>query len=134
MLEGLLPYHPTLLACAVLAVLMFVQVIVLDVASIRAKHVPGMPITAGHGNFLFRAARAHGNTNENLALFLLLIVLAVLLGAAPRWTWYAAWAFTLARAGHMFFYYFDWRAARSVAFGAGLLAQFALLVIVVQAL
>jgi uncharacterized MAPEG superfamily protein len=134
MLEALLPYHPTLLACTVLAALIFLQVVVLDVASIRAKHVPGMPVTSGHGDFLFRATRAHGNTNEALPLFILLVVLAVLLGAEVRWTWYAVWAFTLARAGHMFCYYLDWRLARSVSFGVGLVAQLALLVIVARAL
>jgi uncharacterized MAPEG superfamily protein len=133
MLEGFLPYHPTLLACAVLAGLVFVQMVVLDVASIRAKHVPGMPVTAGHGSFHFRATRAHGNTNESLPLFILLLVLAILLGANPRWTWYAAWAFTLGRAGHMTCYYFDWRFARSASFAVSLAAQFALLIIVAMA-
>jgi uncharacterized MAPEG superfamily protein len=133
MTEFLLPYHPTLLACAVLAGLVFLQMIVLDLASMRAKHVPGMPVTAGHGSFHFRATRAHGNTNESLPLYILLVLLALLLGANPRWTWYAAWAFAIARAGHMTFYYLDWRFARSAAFALGLAAQLALLILAGQA-
>jgi uncharacterized MAPEG superfamily protein len=134
MVENLLPYQGLLTASAVLAVLVLVQVLVVDVASIRARHVPGMPVTSGHQDFLFRATRAHGNTNENLPVQILLILLAVLLAAHPRWSALAAWAFVAGRAGHMAFYYADWRTARSIAFGVGLVAQFALLVVCGMAL
>jgi uncharacterized MAPEG superfamily protein len=130
MAELLLPYEGLLTASAVLAALVLVQVLVNDIAGMRAKHVPGMPVAGGHGDFHFRAQRAHANTNENLPVHVLLVVLAVFLSASPRWTGLAAWAFALARAGHMMFYYFDLRLARSIAFGAGLAAQFALLVVV----
>jgi uncharacterized MAPEG superfamily protein len=129
-MDGLLPYQGLLCASAVLAALALIQVVVVDFASIRAKHVPGMPVTDGHGSFLFRATRAHGNTNENLPVQILLTLLAVLLAADPRWATGAAWAFVAARAGHMLFYYFDLRILRSIAFGAGLLAQLVLLVVV----
>lgn len=134
MLELLLPYHSVLSAAAVLAALVIAQVLVADVAAMQAKHVPGMPVTAGHGNFHFRATRAHANTNENLPVQALLTVLVVLLAANPRWAAGAAWAFTAARAGHMFFYYLDLRLARSIAFGAGLAAQLALLIVCLMAL
>lgn len=129
MIEFLLPYQSLLAASAVLAALVLVQMLVMDVAGMGAKHVPGMPVTSGHGSFHFRATRAHGNTNENLPVHVLLTVLAVLLAADPRWSAYAAWTFAAARAGHMLFYYFDLRLARSLAFGLGLTAQFALMVI-----
>src|SRR5688572_23180066 len=109
MVEYLLPYESLLAASVALALLVLVQVLVVDFASIRAKHVPGMPVTDGHGSFLFRATRAHGNTNENLPVQVLLLVLAVLLGADERWSAGAAWAFTVARAGHMVCYYADQR-------------------------
>lgn len=133
MIEYLLPYHGMLLASAVLAALVLAQMLVMDLAGMGAKHVPGMPVTGGHGSFHFRATRAHGNTNENLPVHVLLTVLAVLAAAEPRWSTYAAWTFTAARAGHMAFYYTDLRLARSIAFGLGLTAQFALLVIVLLA-
>lgn len=129
MLEYLTTHQALLSAAAVLAALVLVQVLIADLAGMGARHVPGMPVTGGHGNFHFRAVRAHGNTNENLPVHVLLLVLAVLLSADPRWSGYAAWTFTGARAAHMAFYYADLRLARSIAFGLGLAAQFALLVI-----
>ena len=134
MLELMLPYQGLLTASAVLAALMLAQLLVADVAGMRAKHVPGMPVAGGHGDFHFRATRAHANSNENLPVQVLLIVVAVLLAADPRWAAGAAWTFTVARAGHMAFYYFDLRLARSIAFGIGVAAQLALLVVCLMAL
>jgi uncharacterized MAPEG superfamily protein len=132
--ETLAPYHSTLIACVVLAGLVLLQVLVADFASIRAKHVPGMPITEGHGSFLFRSARALANTNETLGLFLLLAALALALGANAQWTAILAWTYVAARAGHMGFYYLRMGLARSISFGVGLAAQAALLVVVVMAI
>ena len=134
MAEMLLPYHGLLVASAVLATLVLAQVLVADLAGMRAKHVPGMPVTGGHGDFHFRATRAHANTNENLPVWILLVVLAVLLAASPKWSAYAAWLFAAARLGHMLFYYLDLRLARSVAFGFSLLAQFMLLAVCLLAI
>ena len=129
MIEYLLPYEGLLAANAALAALVMIQVLVQDFAGIKAKHVPGMPVTAGHSSFHFRAVRAHANTNEQLPVWILMVVLAILLGADAVWATRAAWLFTAARLGHMTFYYLDQRLARSVSFGLGLLAQFMLLVL-----
>ena len=134
MTEALLPYHSTLVACAALAVLIVVQVLVADLASIRAKHVPGMPIADGHSSFLFRATRAAGNTNETLGLFLLLVALAIALGARAPWVNGLAWVYVAARAGHMGFYYARIGWARSTAFTVSLVAQIGLLVVDLMAL
>ena len=134
MQEALLAYHSTLLACAALAVLVFLQVLVADYASIKAKHVPGMPVTDGHGSFHFRAVRALGNTNETLALFLLLAALAIVLGANAKWTGIMAWVYVAGRAGHMGFYYARMGLARSSCFGISLGAQFGLLVLCLSTL
>lgn len=122
------PYHGLLTATAVLAALVFVQLLVMDFAGMRAKHIPGMPVTAGHGSFHFRAVRAHGNTNENLPLQILLVVLALTLEVSPGTAAAMAWTFAGGRAGHMLFYYLDQRLARSIAFGVALIAQGVLLV------
>jgi uncharacterized MAPEG superfamily protein len=128
--ENIVPmYLSTLTASVVLACLLLLQFLVVDVSQIRAKQVPGMPVSGGHDNFLFRATRAHANTNESLGLYLLLIFCAVLLSADAHWTATAAWTFTAARGAHMVCYYFDWRNARSLAFGVGLLALIGLLVV-----
>lgn len=133
MAEALVAYHSTLLAGAVLAALIFIQVLVADVASMKAKHVPGMPVTSGHANFHFRAVRALGNTNETLPLFLLLVGLALLLGANAPWTNKLVWAYVAARAGHMTFYYLRQGLARSTCFGLSLAAQAGLLLAVLAA-
>jgi len=134
MADFLVPYASTLAACVALSALILVQVLVADVAGMRAKHVPGMPVTDGHRSFFFRAVRAHANTTENLGVFVLLVLAALALGARAGWTGALVWAFVAARALHMACYYADWRLARSVAFGAGLLAQFGLLAVCALAL
>jgi uncharacterized MAPEG superfamily protein len=133
MSEALLAYHSTLLACTTLAGLIMVQVLIADLASMKVKHVPGMPVTDGHASFHFRSVRALGNTNETLGLFLLLAALAIALGTNAQWTNIFAWTYVAARAGHMTFYYLRQGLLRSLSFGLGLGAQFALLVLVVLA-
>ena len=120
-------YQLTIQALAAVAVLMLVQIIVVDVASIRTKHTPGAPVPADHGNFLFRATRVLGNTNESIAVFVLLVLYCVHTGAAHDYTAIAAWAYVAARIAHALCYYFDQRILRSVAFGLSLLALFGLL-------
>lgn len=133
MQDALLAYHSTLVACLVLAGLIYVQVLVADLAGVGQKHVPGMPVTSGHASFHFRAVRAIGNTNETLGLFLLLAALAVALGANVQWTSILAWTYVAGRAGHMGFYYAKLGLARSISFGIGLAAQFGLLALCVVA-
>lgn len=127
-------YLCALAAAVTLGFLILIQVLVVDVVSIRNKQVPGMPVTGGHESFHFRAVRAHGNTYENLGLYLLAFFCALLLGADAHWTAVAAWAFTAGRGAHMLCYYADWRIARSAAFGLGLIAQIGLLVLCAIAL
>jgi uncharacterized MAPEG superfamily protein len=133
MAEAFVAYHSTLFAGVVLAVLLMVQVLVADLAGMKAKHVPGMPVVDGHASFHFRSVRALGNTNETLPLFLLLAGLALALGANVQWTNALAWVYVAARAGHMAFYYARIGMARSIAFGFSLGAQFALMVLVLAA-
>lgn len=123
-----MPYHTAVLGLLVLAGLIVIQLLVADLAGMRARHVPGMPVTDGHGSFFFRATRAHANTNENLGLFLLLVLICIFAAASPKWTGIWVGLFTAARAAHMIFYYADLRLPRSAAFGIGVLAQLGLLV------
>lgn len=127
-------YAQALAGLVTLAALVLVQFLVADLAGIRAKHVPGMPVTTGHSDFLFRATRAIGNTNEQLPAFLLIVISAILLGAAPRAAGIAVWVFVAARAAHMACYYADLRTPRSIAFAVGLIAQAAILVMAVMSL
>lgn len=128
MQEFLVPYTAAFAGLLALAALMVIQFAVADIAGIRAKQVPGMPVSGGHDSFLFRATRAHANTIENIGLQLLLAFTCVLIGANPGWTIIWIWLFVAARAAHMAFYYADWRNPRSAAFTVGAVAQIGLLV------
>ncbi len=121
-------YQPLVLAMGAMALLFLLQLLVLDVAGIRAKHPPGMPVPADHTVFLFRATRAHANTNESIAVFILLALFGMFSGANPAWLNGAAWVYVAARAAHMTLYYLDLRLWRSVSFGIGLVALWAMLV------
>jgi uncharacterized MAPEG superfamily protein len=118
--EVVAPYHEALVGYVILGALVLVQALVGDVAGIRARHVPGMPVTGGHDVFHFRATRALANTNENLGGFLLVSLAAILLGASPTWTNRLVMLFAASRAGHMLAYYADLRTVRSLSFGVGL--------------
>jgi uncharacterized MAPEG superfamily protein len=127
MTESITSYHGTLTAYVALAALFLVQTLVLDVTAIRARQVPGMPVAGGHDSLLFRATRAHANTNENFPIFLVLTLAAMFLGASPWWTNGWAAVFVASRLVHMLAYYLDLRLLRSAAFGIGLTALFGLL-------
>ena len=126
-------YAPALTALLVLAILYIVQLLVVDVAGIRGGHVPGTPIEASHDNPMFRAARAHANTNENFALFIATLLGAVLFAADATWVNRLAWTFVGARAVHMLAYWFDIRLVRSAAFVVGLAAIVGLVVVALAA-
>jgi len=134
MQELIVPYGSTLAAFVCLGGLFLVQALVSDVAAIRAGHVPGMPVASGHDHFLFRATRAQANTNENLGVFLLLCLSALLLGASPWWTNLLAWTFVLSRLAHMLAYYGDQRMLRSAMFSVSLGSLIGLFVVAIATL
>lgn len=134
MMTELAPYTPSLVAWVSVGTLYIVQGVVADVAAIRARHVPGMPVTGGHDDFLFRATRAQANTNESLAVFVVLSLAAMLLHGGPWWTNLFARGFVAARLAHMLAYYADVRLARSAAFCVGFGCLIGLLVTTLIAL
>jgi uncharacterized MAPEG superfamily protein len=133
MYELLFPYSATVLAMGATAGLVLVQMLVADVAAIRAGHVPGAPVTADHGDFLFRATRAHANTNESVAAFALLAIFGIFSAATASWLNGLAWCYVVGRAGHMLCYYFDLRLARSAFFTVSLVALVGMLVVGIAA-
>lgn len=122
-------YGPAILALGAAGGLSLLQLVVADVAGIRAGHVPGAPVAADHGNFLFRAARAHANTNETLGAFVALALFAMLSEASPPWVNGLAWTWVASRVAHSAFYWADLRPLRSAAFGVSLLTLVAMLVV-----
>jgi hypothetical protein len=81
-------YNTTIAALVAVGGLLLIQLIVADISAIRAKHRAGTPIPPDFSRFYFRAARAHANTNESVAVFIALAIAGVLLGACltPRST------------------------------------------------
>lgn len=129
MQEWLVPYGATIWCLGVMGGLVLVQLVVFDVAGMRAGHVPGAAVTGGHDDFFFRASRAFANTNETLAAFALLALFGILHNAAPGWLNGAAVVFVVARIAHMLCYYADRRVLRSTAFVVAILALVAMLVL-----
>jgi uncharacterized MAPEG superfamily protein len=124
--EFLLPYTGVIGAFGAAGVLILLQMLVADFAGIRARHVPGTPVPSDHGLFLFRAVRAHANTNESVAAFVLLALFGIFSGANAQWLNGLAWTYVGARVAHMLSYYADQRLLRSIAFAIGLLALLAM--------
>ena len=121
-------YTAAISALGAMALLMFVQVIVVDVVGLRAKHSPGSAVEADHGNILFRVSRTVANTNESIAVFILALLFCVLSGASPAYTGYAAWAYVIARILFALCYYTNQQTLRSVCFGLSLFSLASLLV------
>jgi uncharacterized MAPEG superfamily protein len=129
MQDWLLPYRATVAAMGTMGGLLLLQIIVLDVAGIRAGHVPGTTVTGGHDDFFFRAVRAHANTNESLAAFILLALFGILRNASPGWLNLCATVYVAARVAHMLCYYADVKLMRSASFAVAFLALVGMLVV-----
>lgn len=117
------------MAAGAMALLMLMQILVIDVLGILAKHVPGTPIDANHESLIFRASRVVANTNESIAVFVLAVMFCVLMEASPLYTSTAAWGFVVSRVLYALCYYLNFKLFRSVVFGVSLLFLFVLLAI-----
>jgi len=120
-------YTPTVLAVGITGGLLLLQLLIVDVAGIISRHTPGTPVLAEHENFLFRATRAHANTNESVSSFMLLVLFAVASSASPTWLNYLSVLYMAGRIGHMCFYYANMKILRSVSFAISLIALFGIL-------
>ncbi|GEM_PF-566744 len=119
--EWVQPYSITLVVLTTLAALMFIQVLVADVAMIRSKHLPGHPVKADHNNFLFRATRAQANTSETVLIYVICALLCMVLSVKPGYANAFSVVYIVGRLGHMLCYYFDFRAFRSLSFAVSML-------------
>ncbi|MEM9175588.1 MAG: MAPEG family protein [Myxococcota bacterium] len=115
-------YSTTIVCLGLGGALLVVQLLVVDVAGLRRHHPPGMPVEPDPGDFLFRAVRAHANTNESIAAFTLLALFDVLVGADSGWTNGLTVTWIVARTAHMLCYYAGWANARSASFAIAALA------------
>jgi uncharacterized MAPEG superfamily protein len=109
------PYKITILVIGLAGLILFLQLIVVDVMGIKARHTPGHAIPADHSDFFFRASRTLSNTNESVAI--------------PQWLNISAVVYLVGRIAHMLFYYSNLKLCRSISFAVsliGLLAMFVL--------
>jgi len=127
-------YHMTGAAMAAAGVLLFIQLLVADVAGMKVPHIPGAPIEPDHNNFIFRAHRALGNMNESVSIFIIFTLVGILSAADPLWLGRLAWVYIAARAAYMLCYWFNIKLMRSVFFGISLLALLGLGGIMVRGL
>ena len=133
-MESISAYHLTGIAMASAGGLLLLQLLVADVAGMRAKQTPGMPIEPNHENFLFRASRSLANMNESIAIFIIFALVGILSGADAKWLGLSAWIYIAARTAYMLCYWFNIKLMRSAFFGVSLLALSGLGVVMVGGL
>lgn len=121
-------YETTVLSWGAVTLLLLIQVIVVDVVGLRAKHLPGAPVEADHGNLLFRTTRTVANTNESIAIYILVMLFCVFSGADAQYTGLLSWGYVASRAAYALCYYFNIQMMRSVCFGLSLIALLGLLI------
>lgn len=121
-MEHIAAYHLTGVAMAAAGALILLQLLVADMAAIKAKHIPGTPVEPNHENFLFRASRSFANMNESVAIFIIFALVGILSGADAKWLSWVAWIYIAARTAYMLCYWFNIKFMRSAFFGISLLA------------
>ena len=130
MIEALMNSHElTIYSWGALGVLLLVQLLIADVIGITSKHTPGTSPEANHGNALFRATRTVANTNESIAIYLVLVLFCIFNGADATLTGYLSWAYVAGRSIYALCYYFNQRTMRSITFGVTLLVLIGMLIV-----
>ncbi|MCG2631164.1 MAPEG family protein [Bradyrhizobium sp. WYCCWR 13023] len=87
----------------------------------------GAPDSGKLADWAQRAARAHGNAIENLAIFAPIVLIAHVLGISSAATKAAVVVYFFARLAHYLVYAAGIPAARTLTFTAGWLAQIAII-------
>lgn len=133
-MESIIAYHLTGVAMGVAGILLFIQLLVADIAGMKVPRTPGAPIEPDHDSFLFRASRALGNMNESVSIFIIFTLVGILSAADPIWLGRWAWVYIIARTAYMLCYWFNIKLMRSVFFGLSFLALLGLGVVMVGGL
>jgi len=128
-LEFIEPYKITVLVIGLAGFTFFAQLLIADIVGLKAKHIPGYPISPDHNALHFRSSRALSNTNESVAIFILFVSFAILSSADPYWLNRCAVLYLVGRIGHMLFYYFNLKLLRSLSFGISLLGLIAIFIV-----
>jgi len=133
-MEFITPYQGLVLIFGIIGLMSFMQLVIADLCAIKTKHTPGYPIEADHTRFLFRTVRAHANTNETIAIFILFSLFGIFSAANAEWLTNFAIAYLVGRVLHMFFYYANIQLARSAAFVLVLIGLLGMFIVGLNAL
>ncbi len=128
-MEFIEPYNITVLVIGLTGFTLFLQLLLTDIIGIKVKHTPGYPISPEHNDLHFRSSRAFANTNESVAIFILLVSFAILSSANPDYLNLYSVLYLVGRVGHMLFYYANLKLLRSVSFGISLLGLIAIFIV-----
>ncbi|NQZ10218.1 MAG: MAPEG family protein [Algicola sp.] len=128
-MEQFEPYNITILVSGIVGFIFLAQLIVVDLVALKGKHTPGYPIKPDHDDFLFRAVRAHSNSNESVGIFILFVFFGVLSACNSYWLNIFSSVYLIGRIAHMFFYYTNIKLARSVSFGLSLLGLLGMFIV-----
>ena len=128
MVDILTHYHTSIFIVGILAGLFLLQLIIADIALFLQKHQAGHPVEPDHTRFVFRAVRAHANTNESISIYILLLLFAVFSQANADWLAIFSGIYCFARLTHMCFYYCNVHLARSISFALSLAGLLGMLV------
>lgn len=80
----LAPYHPALLALAVLSLAVLIQALLTaPLAFITNEQVPGGPLVGDHSMRSYRVLRTHANSVESLPPFGFALLVAIALSVSP---------------------------------------------------
>ena len=120
-MEFLETYNTTIGVLGFTGLLLLVQILIADLVAIKQKHTPGYPVDPNHESFLFRATRAHSNTNETIAVFVLFALFGMLSGANAFYLNTFSMIYLIGRLAHMIFYYANLKLARSISFPVSLI-------------
>jgi len=111
-MNTLLETYGTALSCATL--LAAIQLFISSAFKFGPGNgVAGIALDGGHDSLPFRMERSHQNTVENLGLFTLTLVLAMIIGVAAAWVNWIALVFLIARAGHWLMYILNLQSIRT---------------------
>jgi len=128
-LEFIEPYKITVLVMGLSGLTFFVQLLVADIVAIKSRHIPGYPIEPNHNDLHFRSTRALSNTNESVAIFILLVCFSILSSANANLLNISAIVYLVGRVGHMLCYYSNLKLLRSISFGVSLLGLAAIFIV-----
>jgi len=132
-MEFFLPYKSAILILGIIGFLSLIQLLIADLYALKTKHTPGYPIKPDHNSFIFRAARAHSNTNESIAIFVIFLLFGMLSTASAQLLYYFSLVYLVGRILHMIFYYMNMQLARSASFLLILISLFGMFAVGVDA-